>query len=1353
MSSSGSSSKRNQSELKLDIINAIGADTNTPYKNPVSYITKNRYILYPVGHHILIRDITTNDPSRHNNINFIYLEKESARVTSLSVSQDKSIFILCEETNVQSSTISLYFLGKINFENVTIYKPKRKIITNKYSNLKSCSFTSEGNLICAIGTEIATKKTKGLIYNVQKFQPFKLNLTTPSVEFDLSDKVEKITFYKRIICTSGNFNINFWSVFENATKEIKNNLSQAKHYIDHSWVDGTKYPTLLAVTTENELFVVEAAFEKGNKLYNKHILDESFYANFDKFIIKQTFVNIFNNNNSFATVVCAITGGVIVGNNIGDLVIFEKLRTKEEMNNQKSSINSNSSRSDESNFSNFYQPLRIIERRKESGVTGISLSLSEDQMVVSYETNEIVYVELNSIFTKLKNKLFDLTFNILSEGFHSGAITAMEISPQRPIILTASNFDKTIRVWNYITGHSEYCKIVFTESNDYKVNDINILSMAMHPNGYYIAISDGEMIWFFHLCYKELRFYGTDRPGPSEQKKSHCSLIKFSNGGHILAVVAGRTIHFLHSISRETIKSIVTEHSQEITDIFFSDMDRYLYTVGRDGYIYQINLFTFSKEKLIAKYVNYTSGSFYSQTDEISSVVACGLVSADKHSITHIDFIPSVIPSEDTVIKKSEITKIADKVDTLCAIKSKKYDIIGIATGTEDGRVILYSHNVDEPKSRWDSIQSHQGRITKMIYNKDTNLLFSSGEDGNVFVYGIYEYIDGENFLFDNRIVNINQLNTVLDEGLGENVLFPLLDLGKIGELEREKKEMTLSFKEKEEVLVKENEKKIKNIESSLTMKKEKEVNELKEKIMTLELKIKETVKQYEERLTRQVEEDRKKFNEQNKLSQERIKSLEEELYEKENDYQLLEQTSQAELTRQGREYQIKFKKLQQDLKSKVREIESQKENLQKNLDDLHKEKEINLIRIDEEHELERNVLLHEQEKKVDDYEFELENQHYEIIRLKDHKKKIEEDLSNKEKDIKVLNDKIDSMQNLISVLKDSIEKKDSEKEKLVNRITEVERMLQEKEKLGAFTNKLKNELYRKNVEITAKYKSAESENEFFISSTKKMEKSINNTVVQVKNVEREKQQLKIMIEGLKSENENMRHKANLIQSNFDDVLLKIYESFQSNNKNQIFRCISEIYRIYLTDDFLHKMNKKKLNVDIREELEKQIDALQNNISQEIKNQDKVDQYQNLYKEKKIEENSSILGNCTRLRMKNNELYKEVKNLKGINRALQKKIFNIKQEMTLPKLTKNNSALNLHSDLGIEENEIINLIKDNYTKNTVENNKNRNSTLDVFNLASQSNNSVITQLNNLSRLRGKKEKLPPGSLMTIRHLK
>ena len=1345
------STPRGRSELKLDIINAIGADTSEMYHEPVSYITNNKFIIYPVGHHILIRDISTNDPSRHNNMNFIYLEKESNKITSLSVSQEKSIFILSEETNQQSSTISLYYLGKINFESVTIFKPKRKIITNKYSNFTSCSFTSEGNLICAICKENATKKTKGLIFNVQKFTPFKMNATLPSVEFDLVNTVEKITFYKRIICTSGKFNINFWCVFENAAKEIKNNLNQTKHYIDHCWIEGTKFPTILAITTENEIFVIEASFDKENKMYNKHIIDESFYANFDKFIIKQTIINIFNNNDSYATRVKTFQGGAIVGNNNGDLVIFEKIKSKDELTNQNNSISHISSKND--SFSNYFKSLRIIERKRESGVTGISFSLSEDQMVISYKSNEIVYVEMSGIINKLRNSLFELSFNILCEGFHSGPITSMEISVQRPILITASNFDKSIRVWNYITGHCEYCKIVFTETNEYKIQEMNILSLAMHPNGYYIAISDGEMIWFFYLCYKELRFYGTDRPGPSEQKKSNCSLLKFSNGGHVLAAISGRYVHLLHSITRETIKTIVTEHYQEITDVFFSDLDTYVYTVGKDGYIYQINLFSFNKEKLIAKYINYFGGCYYLQNEHLSSIMACGVINGDEHSLTHLDFSPSSNPSEDTEIKKSEITRVNENLISICSIKTKRYDIIGVATGSENGKIILYSQNVEEPKSKWEEVQSHLGKITKVIYNKDTNLLFSCGVDGNIFIYGIYEYVDGENYLYDNRIVNINQLNTVLDEGLGENVLFPLLSLSKIGDLEKEKKELMLNYKEKEEKLLKEHNQKMKEIENELTLKKEKEVNELKEKIMTLELKAKEIINQYEQKIEKIIEEDRKKLNEQNKFSQGRIKSLEDELFNRENDYMLLEETSKANLAQKTKEYEFRFKKLQQELKSRVKEIENEKDALNYSLENLKKEKEMNLIKVDEEHELERNILLKHQEDKNDDYEFKLENQHYELLRLKDHKKKIEEDLSNKEKEIKILGDKVDNLQNLISVLKENIEKKDNEKEKLVMRLNEYEKLLQEKEKLGGFTNKLKNELYRKNIEVTAKCKKYESENEFFISKTKKMEKSISNTVIQVQNNEREKDQLKLMIEGLKEENEKMRQKTNIIQSEFDDVLIKIYESFQTNNKNEIYRCICEIYRKYLTEQFLEKMNRNKLIIDIREELEKQIDALQNNISQENKNQEKIDYLQNRYKEKKIDENSKLLGNCTRLKIKNNDLYKEVNNLKGINRALQKKIFNLKQEKTLPKLTKNNSALNLHSDFGIEENNIINAIKENYIKNT--NEKLKGTISDPYSLNSQSSihPTISNHLNSGRSQKNLGNSLPTGSLMTIKHLK
>ena len=62
---------------------------------------------------------------------------------------------------------------------------------------------------------------------------------------------------------------------------------------------------------------------------------------------------------------------------------------------------------------------------------------------------------------------------------------------------------------------------------------MEILSVAIHPNGYYIAISDKEMIRFFHLCYKELRFYNNDSTF-NEAAHSECYLLKFSHGGHLL---------------------------------------------------------------------------------------------------------------------------------------------------------------------------------------------------------------------------------------------------------------------------------------------------------------------------------------------------------------------------------------------------------------------------------------------------------------------------------------------------------------------------------------------------------------------------------------------------------------------------------------------------------------------------------------------------------------------------------------------------------------------------------------------------------------------------------------------------
>ena len=164
-------------------------------------------------------------------------------------------------------------------------------------------------------------------------------------------------------------------------------------------------------------------------------------------------------------------------------------------------------------------------------------------------------------------------------------------------------------MWNFLTGHCEYCKIILTEKEKNQEKEMDILSVAIHPNGYYIAISDKEMIRFFHLCYKELRFYNTDST-INESPKAECHLLKFSYGGHLLAAVSGRQLHIIRSYTRETLRTFDTPHTGQITNIIFHEQDYFVYTIGTDGLIVEYNLFNFHVEKLASKYITYAGGAF-----------------------------------------------------------------------------------------------------------------------------------------------------------------------------------------------------------------------------------------------------------------------------------------------------------------------------------------------------------------------------------------------------------------------------------------------------------------------------------------------------------------------------------------------------------------------------------------------------------------------------------------------------------------------------------------------------------------------------------------------------------------------
>jgi len=52
----------------------------------------------------------------------------------------------------------------------------------------------------------------------------------------------------------------------------------------------------------------------------------------------------------------------------------------------------------------------------------------------------------------------DLKYGMVGNGFHSGAITDFDTSLQRPLLMTASVQDQSVRIWNYLTNKCELYK-------------------------------------------------------------------------------------------------------------------------------------------------------------------------------------------------------------------------------------------------------------------------------------------------------------------------------------------------------------------------------------------------------------------------------------------------------------------------------------------------------------------------------------------------------------------------------------------------------------------------------------------------------------------------------------------------------------------------------------------------------------------------------------------------------------------------------------------------------------------------------------------------------------------------------
>ena len=1071
--------------------------------------------------------------------------------------------------------------------------------------------------------------------------------------------------------------LNFFYLYEGQVKKITTPIPKNKNFVDHWFIPKDKNLTrteeekmknkilYIILTEENEIYIIQGVDRAIDKLslFSSDVknslskVDTNVYKTdhlrIDSFIIRQYISNIFENEYSLATNLRLINqnsfcNGLIVGNKNGDLLFMEKNR----------SINLDS---DSKNLS-IYKKIRLIHREIKSECTGISLSYDQSVLCLSFKNNEISYCDLKNSFESMKiSNDFELKFHLLCDGYHHSPITSMDVSTQRNILITSSNKDSSIKIWNYLKGSSEYCSLIFSEEkqeNKRILKNFNILSLALHPSGYYLALSNQAMIWFFFIYYKQLKFYGTEQITNTNNDKVfedriQCHILKFSNGGQYL--IAGNLVNnifVIDSYTREILNNFNIKIRGRFNDIILSDDDTYIYVVCNNGHIYDINLLS-GNIRLLIKQDNINFINSFSYIDEkliggnnikIYNLLICGKdIVSENYSITEVTY--TIEPKNDEIdTSSSGMVYLTEKISSILFIESEKMQNSCIVLGTLDGKIIITKSPINEAEYKYRELSIHKGPITKLIYSKETHLLFSCGEDGNIFISVIQE-IDGDEAFYESLIFNIGQVADLKNGGLGENVLLPSWEMDKIEKTKGKKDILEKDFEKKIKEILEKNENEINGILKDMKNNQSEQINKMMDKLSELELEIKRQNEENRDNYNFIINEMNNKQNDEFSLYEVASADYEKEITSLRNQLAEIERMYEEENEFLENEYQNKFYEIKKYFEKRTKAIKEEDEKI---VEDYLREKDnknVFVTNLEVENEIDNKNILLEQDKVNDEYNNKIKKLKQEIQNLKKKHSELEEILEEKEKETNTLQRRVVYSEENSRIIKDQNNKIEAETKNLKEKIIELKKIIENKKLTNEFEEKLRKELYKKNTEINNKYKEIIKEYNIQKNKNRILERNINKVNTKALLIEDGRGKAHLALSANERENIRLKRKSKHLKNLLEEIVAKVYKSLQSINKNEVYKCACELYRLFLTDEYKNTIKKNTLDIDILYEFRFKIKGLEKQLNSDKIQLNFLQEQHDTYKKKMYKDNSSLLSGCTNVTKKSINLMKNVENL------------------------------------------------------------------------------------------------------------
>lgn len=213
-----------------------------------------------------------------------------------------------------------------------------------------------------------------------------------------------------------------------------------------------------------------------------------------------------------------------------------------------------------------------------------SATTSQAGVVLAYANGNIGYLNLANLYLAKGQDDLNILASDKMMNSHTGAILGLSCSTSdlRPFFGTCagSKEDSSIRIYNY--------KTLCLEQSTYFPLEKSPVTISMHPEGYSCAagFTDGNLR-LFHILSTKLQIY-------REYKLTAIRKVKYSHGGHLLAVCFGKFIALFSTVTHEKLVTL-KKHAVPVIDICFDFQDSVLASISMDGAMYLWDLCDYSR--------------------------------------------------------------------------------------------------------------------------------------------------------------------------------------------------------------------------------------------------------------------------------------------------------------------------------------------------------------------------------------------------------------------------------------------------------------------------------------------------------------------------------------------------------------------------------------------------------------------------------------------------------------------------------------------------------------------------------------------------------------------------------------